>query len=38
MMQVQLSAGKVAISGKAKDDDFYISSANMHQEVDTDLQ
>lgn len=38
MTQVQLSAEKVAISGKAKDDDFYIFSANKHQEVDTDLQ
>lgn len=37
MSQVKLSAGKVNVSGKAKDDNFYISSLNIHQEGNTDL-
>lgn len=37
MKQVKSSAGKVTVSGKAKDDNFYISPLNMHQEVNTDL-
>jgi hypothetical protein len=35
--EAELPAWKSVISGKAKDDTYWIASLNIHQEVDIDL-